>query len=728
MEKDKFPQGEVSQKIYTVSHLLIKLLFWAVLFLTPLFFVPVTLDYFDFNKTVLVYFIGGISLVLWAVKMLASKTFYIKRGAVDLPLLLILLTAVVSSFFSGNKYYSVLGTQGMWESSLITLALLYTYVYTISSNLSKEEVAWGLKSTVAGTAFASLIFLPSVFGFNLLNQAWSGQFFNTFGSVSGALLYLCAVAVLGLHFTISGATPTEKSVFSVLTSLLILPVVIGLEPALLFCLIAGVAFVLLYTKPKVVKEALPFLGSIFSTSLIFLTVVLTPSLRSSVGIKYPLPRNINPSYKTSWAVASGVIGEKPFFGAGLSNFGMSYTIFKPLYVNAESTWDIRFNKPISEYINILTTTGIVGLLCWILLIARVGKKIFLPSGKATSILGPEENGTDTAIKAGLVTIFLILAFRPQTFPLTLLLFVLFASFSAYDSGSWDLKKESSEIPVTFVFISFVAMGIFGYFVGRAYLADYYFRKSIDDLALGGRNTYNLQRLAVLNNPINDLYRSNYAQSNLALANALAQKKDLTDADKSDIQTLISQAIRETRVVTETISPLSADAWEVRGLIYKSLNQAAQDAATWAISAYNNAISLDPNNPRLRVDLGGIYFTNKDYQNAAAIFAGATRLKNDYANAHYNLAQSYKELKAFAEAKTELEIVLRLIPEGSEDAKAVTEDLTAVSKIVAEAQAQAAKNTKPSVEQIEAKGITPTPNQQPLTNPAEQNALTPTPVE
>jgi len=223
-------------------------------------------------------------------------------------------------------------------------------------------------------------------------------------------------------------------------------------------------------------------------------------------------------------------------------------------------------------------------------------------------------------------------------------------------------------------------------------------------------------MAVAQNPLSDLYRSNYAQANLALANVLSQKQNLTDSEKSDVQALVSQAIREVRVLTEVISPLNPDSWEIRADIYKSLNAVAEDAKSWSISAYNNAIMLDPYNPRLRVNLGGMYFMSKDYQNALASFASAVNLKNDYANAHYNLAQAYKELKDLNNTAIELEIVQRLIPQDSEDYKRVEEEL----KPIREALEKAKSTTqKPSVEQLEAKGTKPAQVQEPLRNPAEQ---------
>jgi tetratricopeptide (TPR) repeat protein len=730
MEKSRIPQNEVLKKVFIFCDLGIKYLFFVLLLLVPIFFIPKTLDFFDFNKAVLFYVVTALSLVFWGGKMVSTKTFFVRRSVLDLPLILLLTSSALATFFSSNKYYSLIGTQGTWEYSLISFVAGFLYFYTVSSNIQRSAFITGLRVLVVGSAVSSLILLLSVFGINLLNAPWSLQFFFPLGNISSGVVFLAIVTTVGMGITVISDNQPQKGIFSTLSAITAIPVIISLDIVPIAIIVLGIGLISLLSKPQDLRNSIPFIGSFVINAIIFLTVTITPSLRQSIGLKYPLPRSVYPSAKVSWTVASGILGEKPFFGAGLNNYGSGYTLFKPIYVNTENTWNARFNRAGMEVINIVATMGIVGLLCFVFLTVRVLGTLFAGHGETTSIAnndGDYLKDTSVVIKISLALIFVLFWFRPTTLPLFILLFGLLSGFSLFDGKSTETRKENQEASVTVLSLATVATSIFLYFVGRAYLADIYFRKSLEDLSQGGTQTHNLQRIAVSYNPLSDLYRNNYAQSNLALANALSQKKDLTDADKSDIQILVSQAIRETRVVTETLSPLSANAWEVRGDIYRSLDKAAQDANSWAISAYNNAISLDPNNPRLRLDLGGIYFTNKDYQNAAAIFASATRLKNDYANAHFNLAQTYKELKAFAEAKTELEIVLRLIPNDSEDAKAVKEDLDNVSKIVAEQQKESSTN-KPKVEQIEAKGASPTTNQEPLTNPATPNPAPVSPEE
>ena len=188
---------------------------------------------------------------------------------------------------------------------------------------------------------------------------------------------------------------------------------------------------------------------------------------------------------------------------------------------------------------------------------------------------------------------------------------------------------------------------------------------------------------------------------------------MTDADKQTIQTLVTQAIGNARLATEVYSPLNAANWETRALIYKSLLNVAQNASDWAINSYNTAIQLDPANPRLRLDLGGIYFAKNDFLSAANQFRQATVLKQDYANAHFNFALSLEKLQQYDQAKRELDITKLLVPQDSPDAKMVEREIANLPKpVTATTTAE-----KPTVEQLT--GVQQGAKQEPLSNTATQ---------
>ena len=223
--------------------------------------------------------------------------------------------------------------------------------------------------------------------------------------------------------------------------------------------------------------------------------------------------------------------------------------------------------------------------------------------------------------------------------------------------------------------SLIFSGVIFYGVKRGYLAEAAFTKSLDAAVQGNLVTaYNEQQEAISKNPYSDDYHRVYAQTNLALVNGLSLKEDLTDEDKSTIQALVEQTVRETRIVTENLSPFDSRNWALRGQVYRGLIGAAQEAENWAIGAYQQAVFLDPLNLYLRINLGGIYYQLQDYDTAERIFRAAAQLKPDFANARFNLAAALREQGKKEQAIAEFEAVKSLVEEGSVDAQKVKEEL------------------------------------------------------
>ena len=240
------------------------------------------------------------------------------------------------------------------------------------------------------------------------------------------------------------------------------------------------------------------------------------------------------------------------------------------------------------------------------------------------------------------------------------------------------------------------------------------------VANNGGLTYQMQQRAININPVRDSYHTSYASTNLALANVIASKGDISDEERSTVQALVSQAIRSSRVATEVLNPLNTANWETRANVYRALIGVADDASDWAIRSYNTAIQLNPTNPRLRLNLGGVYYSNEDYLSAANLFNQAASLKDDYANAHYNLAQALIKLGNYPQAQQELEITQGLVVPDSEDYQRVAAELEQLSALPNVAGA----STQPSIKELEGDvEQVPAPAQQePLENVGEQETL------
>jgi tetratricopeptide (TPR) repeat protein len=216
-------------------------------------------------------------------------------------------------------------------------------------------------------------------------------------------------------------------------------------------------------------------------------------------------------------------------------------------------------------------------------------------------------------------------------------------------------------------------GISSYLLGKAYLAEYYFKKSLDGVIQNnGKTVYDNNRLAIINNPYIERFRLQFSQVNLTIANNILQnslekqnkQKDnqsnqLSENDRQNLYQAIQAAINEGKAAV-ALNPQKAQNWENLAVIYRNLINISQQADLWAISSYQRAIVLDPQNPVYRLNLGGIYYSLNNFDEAIKLFEQTIALKPDWANAHYNLAWADYQKGNYQRAVSGMENVIALL--------------------------------------------------------------------
>jgi len=87
---------------------------------------------------------------------------------------------------------------------------------------------------------------------------------------------------------------------------------------------------------------------------------------------------------------------------------------------------------------------------------------------------------------------------------------------------------------------------------------------------------------------------------------------------------------------------------------------AQGADVWTISSYQRAIVADPQNPSYRLNLGGVYYTLGNYDEARNLFQQSIAVKPNWPNAHYNFAWAAYQKADYQTAAAAMQNVLTLI--------------------------------------------------------------------
>ncbi len=606
-----------------MSDLLSKLQSWGLLlliFLLPLFFLPITTDFFDFQKLALLV-VGTLLLALvWALRGVVIGRLSFTTTIFDLPVVALALSSVLAAFVrTPNKMDAFLipGTATLILSCTLLYFLITQTVRTDRARLL-VYVLFGSGIIVAlVSAAASMGLLESV---TILPAFMKQKVFSLVGAPLPTMTFVGVLVVLAL----GGIIRTVRAQQFLLSGLFVVLSVV-------FALSLGA--VLLQAAPG--KPAAPKL----------------------------LPLT------TGWAIATEALKHSPF-GVGPGNFIAGFMQYRPVEFNQTDVWNLRFAVSSNWYLQLFTEAGIVGLLVFVFLVWRIVRLKTM----------------DSSIRYTLYAILLLFLLIPANLLLLIIFYLLLAlagvvtartpvPYANPVNAEYGVPNTALPALVLVVVVGVaITVGIFG---SRAYAAEMTYKRALSAAARNdGIALYNLMIEAIKRNPRVDRYRITYSQTNLALANTIAQKQDITDQDRQTITALVQQAIREGQGAV-ALNRESAINWENLANIYRSLIPFAQGADQWASTAYSQAIAFDPVNPLLRVALGGVHYGAGRFDEAIRSFELATIAKPDFANAHYNLAAALREKgdqSSLERAVKEMEQVLSLVQPGTQDYQTAQREL------------------------------------------------------
>ncbi len=340
-----------------------------------------------------------------------------------------------------------------------------------------------------------------------------------------------------------------------------------------------------------------------------------------------------------------------FFGVGIDNYSAIFTRVKDIAYNQSSLWQINyFTISRSLLLHVFTEAGLVGLIALILLLLKL---IRLVKEKQIIYLP--------------LTIYMliVIVFIPPTLVSLFLLFILLGLVAQEDHHSTINLSLNIPVIILLTIISLGFIGSSGYFLGRSYLAEYYYQRSNEGINQNNiKIVYDNLKTSLIFNPYSEKFATDFSRINLQYAMNMIisknQKKEiLNEQERTSVTQAIQQAILEAKRVVN-LNPQKAANWENLALIYKNIINIAQGADLWTISAYQRAIIADPQNPIYRLSLGGIYYSLNSFEEAIKYFDQAITLKPDWPNAYFNMAWGNYQQNNIAKAVNAMENVVKLL--------------------------------------------------------------------
>lgn len=592
--------------------------------LFPIFFLPIVVDPYGFGKNWILLVSAMAGMVLYIVDLLIGKREEIKVNRLLSLLMLVLVWAWIGwwRMAVGVRMRSLVEVGGIGTlTGLVTWFFLWLQV--TNKDESRVQLNW-LTITGLVTAIVSII------------------------------VFVIPTSKLPINFPKNNPVISITSLWSLTGSLM--------SEVML------IVFLVLEWIKRLVAKLKNQNGSDYIVAAVItavLVLVLGLDIYRIVKADYG-----NLDGLSAWVIAVEVFKRSPLWGIGIGNFWQAFSSFRPASYNMTSVWASGFKYSSSGILQLWTELGIIG----VGLLALMGAEL-VRQKKNYDLL--------RLVILGLAALFL------PIYLLGLVLLMWLLANTVFEPKDMALKFKLGEngfnVAPYLMGVVVVGLSVFGgYWMYRVLVGDIYMRQSLLAASKNeGGNTYNLQIKAIGMNPTLAEYRRMYSQTNLALASTILSNKDVKDEDKEKASVLIQQSVREAKAAI-ALDNLNPTYWSNLAGIYRQLIGVVDGSADWSFQAYQQAAALDPSNPLLKLDLGGLLYAANRFDEADRVFEQVVAVKQDFANGWYNWAYTAKGTGRLADAVQRLTQAVALVPVDSGDYEKASKELVDWKKELDEA--------------------------------------------
>lgn len=711
--------------LVSVLNKIIRYSFYLLFILVPLILTPWNYELFEFNKMLLTYALTTIIVTAWMIKIAVLRSVYIRRTPLDVPILLFLLSQLVSALFSIDPHVSWFGYYSRFNGgmlSVITYVLLfYAFISNIGESTDEPHQPAITKTSVTTLLMAALVsgLVVSLYGIlqrggidkDLWVQDVQNRVFSTLGQPNWLAAYLAALLPIPLAFALRSRTSTAK---------------LFIKPTVMWFIVATIFFVtLLFTKSRS-----GFLGAsaavgIFTVGAIFLSqkkgavlnilavpLIIFLLLSSVIGTSInridqfislqqiqqrfsqqknqtATPATEQPTggslmefggtesgtirqYVWQAAITAWRSTQKTFFiGTGTETFAFAFFQHRPVGHNLTSEWDFLYNKAHNEYLNYLATTGILGLITYgmFLFVTAVW---FLSKLKKQHTQQTQTTFDSLLLPLGLFSgwvSLLVTNFFGFSVVITQIMLFLYPAIILL-----LLQKESRAHSIAFRHLPIgmsAGFGFTGLLLGAiclAYVSIYWFSDRF--YAIGYRESrqgllaqsYRSLTQAILLRPTEPNY---YDELSVVLSGISVAAMEAGSATQA------SELARESLAASDkalSISPKNVNFWKSRTKIYFGFASVNKDFVEAAIEALEKALELSPLDPKITYNLAVLHGQIGQNEQSIELLKQTILMKPNYRDAYYALYVFYLEVKQENLARATLEEYLTKVNPNDADFK------------------------------------------------------------
>lgn len=703
---------------------------FLLVFLVPLLFLPYTVEFYEFNKSVLFLGVMLVVVVSWLINVAFTGTVSFLKTSFDGWIFGVLGVSLLSLIFSIDAVTSALGYSGRLSEGVIILMFMVAMTFigrqVITSLKIIEGLLWCVLVSSALLSLISVLHFSGVFLFEHIDQfeTTAVRAFTTVGSPNVLPFFLLTVLVFGMGLLIShGMKPIKALIATVLLSSIALGFSVSAGnfwswPGIVLwaVLVGALVYVIVLSGKwsKMVMGWIIIVGVALAGGFLLRNVpAVTNAVVGEEAGAYTVP---SLQYDVSWRIAASTLSQSPvrgLLGSGPDTFPNDFTRFRPAEYNASENWNVRFSRSSSQLLEIMGNVGVLGLVAWMLLFFAVVRWL-ISVGKEN-----HEYPFATylhALGAALVVMMICAVVVYFTVSMWFLLWFLLAvvvgvravsnpraaerlKLSLSLSRERISVEEHDILPYIMLVPSVILFVAGSWWLTRFYRAEVEYQQGRIAVAQAQEDealqdlTESLQHIgnAITGIGYRDSYHADYAVIAVNLLKEYTRKAQDENDDQSyqSIQaTLLSVSTRSAEKATE-LNPTNVRNWESRAYVYQELVKLTGGGYGDALlAAINQALLYDPVRPQLYHQKGVVLSLGGLDDEALEELKTALDLQPLYLPARYDLAMQLDKMGRTDDARKQLEFIQNVLEQNDlRDSTAYTQIREALMTIGTESSAE-----------------------------------------
>lgn len=629
-------------------------LFYALIFLMPIFAVPLAVAPLASGKAILLF--GGILLTafFWILSAIAKGSVKIPKSALLISCLAVVLVWLASALFSGHAGLSLAGKlYDMDTFSVFFAASLALFFGSIIFQSEKKAFIFYLLLFCSSFVVFLFQLLHLVFGINIIPfNIFPYNTSNLIGGWNDFSIFFGFIGLTSLVFLETAKFGKGMKFFLcvlLIMSFLAMISVNFFSNWVVFGAFSLLIFIMALFKNHFSDKEKNFkIKSFLRTSLFVLAVVVFFTLAKGTAGKIndalrTSSTEVRPSWSATLDIAKKSLKDNVVLGTGPNTFVYDWLKFKPAAVNNTIFWNAHFSSGFGYLPSMMATTGILGIVAIIFFLI-----IFLNYGRKT-ILNKKENTLVAASFLGAAYLWTFIVLYTPGILIFTLAFTATGVFLGLLANNGKIaiaeislsgKTKPGMIFTIIAIILLIGTVSSAYLYTRKFLALNNYSQALVLFEKSGDTDKTGQKLikAVGLDKQDEYYRA-LSELGLISLNQIVTSKDIP-ADKAltlfkdNFGVTIAYAREAVR-----INPSDPVNWMQLGRVYESVvSLKVEKADEAALNSYAEAFKVSPLDPSSFIASARVAMQTKKTDDARKYLQGALNIKPNFTDALFMLSQ------------------------------------------------------------------------------------------